>query len=101
MTLMLGGMLFYLLPFLKNLRHLYPGPIHEFASDGTCVIGLKPFGYIPLLTYDVYVHGEVYKTNNTLTLTTGRPGILAFSLRSCFCSRCSEPTKLCSPSLNN
>lgn len=36
-----------------KLNLLCAGPIHESASDGVCVIGLKPFGYIPLLTYDV------------------------------------------------
>ncbi|KAF9533889.1 hypothetical protein CPB83DRAFT_413614 [Crepidotus variabilis] len=31
------------------------GPIHETNAEGLCVIGLKPFGSIPLLVYDVYI----------------------------------------------
>ncbi|KAF9004074.1 hypothetical protein BDQ17DRAFT_1241723 [Cyathus striatus] len=32
------------------------GPIHEFNSDGACVIGLKPLASIPLLVYDLYIN---------------------------------------------
>ncbi|KAJ3505709.1 hypothetical protein NLJ89_g7273 [Agrocybe chaxingu] len=31
------------------------GPIHETASNGACVTGLKPLASIPLLVYDVYI----------------------------------------------
>jgi len=54
MTLMLGGESVHV-GNLDNSPHIYVlGPIHEFSSNGTCIIGLKPFGYIPLLVYDVY-----------------------------------------------
>lgn len=54
MTLMLGGESVYA-GNRDNSPYIYIiGPIHEFSSNGTCIIGLKPFGYIPLLVYDVY-----------------------------------------------
>jgi len=72
MTLMLGGVLFlFLYTFRIFLTRWCPGPIHEFAPDGTCVIGLKPFGYIPLLTYDVYVHLNLSCRWNCLKMTSG------------------------------
>ena len=64
MTLMLGGAPFHSLALCR--AKLYVGPIHEFAPNGSCTIGLKPFGYIPLLAYDMCVYWIYYAMREEL-----------------------------------
>ena len=80
MTLMLGGAPFHSLALCR--AKLYVGPIHEFAPNGSCTIGLKPFGYIPLLAYDMCVYLNLLRNARGIN-NPGLAGISAFSLRPC------------------